>query len=195
MRLVRSLALAAVTLPLATAVWASPANYKIDPSHTVLGFWVTHIGYAKTFGQFTEVEGGFTFDEETKTLSDVNVTVPTASVSTHHAARDGHVKNADFLDVGSHPTMTFTATSGEVTGERTGTVTGELTLLGISKPVTLDVVWNKSGPYPFGHKKHTMGISATGTIKRSDFGMTYALGGIVGDEIEIVIEMEAIQQD
>ncbi|MEM7505682.1 MAG: YceI family protein, partial [Pseudomonadota bacterium] len=86
----------------------------------------------------------------------------------------------------------FTANGGEVTGEGTGTVTGDLTLLGVTKPVTLDVTLNKTGPYPFGHKKKTMGISARGMVKRSDFGMTYALGGIVGDEVEIVIEMEAI---
>ncbi|MEM9045297.1 MAG: YceI family protein [Pseudomonadota bacterium] len=174
---------------------AQPATYKIDPAHTTVGFWVMHIGYAKTFGQFTEVEGSYVFDEETKTLSDVSVSVPTASVFTANDARDGHVKNADFLDVGKFPAMTFTATGGEVTGDRQGTVTGDLTLLGVTKPVTLDVTWNKSGAYPFGHKKHTMGVSARGMVKRSDFGMTYALGGIVGDEVEIVIEMEAIRED
>ncbi|MEM0922137.1 MAG: YceI family protein [Pseudomonadota bacterium] len=180
---------------LAGAAAAAPAKYEIDPSHTVLGFWVSHIGYAKTWGQFTEVTGSFVFDDETQTLTDLSVSVPTASVNTHHAARDGHVKNADFLDVGEHPEMTFTATGGAVTGENTGTVTGELTLLGVTKPVTLDVTLNKIGDYPFGHKKETMGISARGLVKRSEFGMTYALGGIVGDEVEIVVEMEAIKAE
>ncbi|MEM1275053.1 MAG: YceI family protein [Pseudomonadota bacterium] len=174
---------------------AQPATYKLDPAHTTIGFWIMHIGYAKTFGQFTEVEGSYVFDEEARTLSDVSVTVPTASVFTANKARDGHVKNADFLDVGQFPEMTFTASGGEVTGDQTGTVTGDLTLLGVTKPITLDVTWNKSAPYPFGHKKHTMGVSARGVVKRSEFGMTYALGGIVGDEVEIVIEMEAIREE
>ncbi|MEL6476734.1 MAG: YceI family protein [Pseudomonadota bacterium] len=189
-------ALAGLGLSLvAGAALAAPAKYEIDPSHTTLGFWVSHIGYAKTWGQFTEVSGSFVYDDETQTLTDLSVTVPTASVNTHHEARDGHVKNADFLDVGAHPQMTFTATGGEVTGDNTGKVTGDLTLLGITKPVTLDVTLNKVGPYPFGHKKETMGISARGTVKRSEFGMTYALGGIVGDEVEIVVEMEAIKAE
>ncbi|MEM8793104.1 MAG: YceI family protein [Pseudomonadota bacterium] len=173
---------------------AQPATYKIDPAHTVVGFWVMHIGFARTFGQFTEVSGSFVFDEETQTLSDVNVTVPTASVFTNHDARDGHVKNADFLNVSAFPEMTFTATGGEVTGENKGTVTGDLTLLGVTQPITLDVTLNKSGVYPFGHKQQTLGISGRGVVKRSNFGMTYALGGIVGDEVEVIIEMEAIKQ-
>ena len=179
----------------AAPAMAEPVAYRIDPAHTTLGFWVMHIGYAKTWGQFSDVSGGFTYDAEAKALSDLSVTVPTASVNTNHDARDGHVKNADFLDVGAFPQMTFTAIGGEVTGENTGKVTGELTLLGVTQPVTLDVVLNKVGPYPFGHKKETMGISARGMVKRSAFGMTYALGGIVGDEVEIVVEMEAIRAE
>ena len=174
---------------------AQPASYEIDPAHTTLGFWVMHIGYARTWGQFTEVAGSFVYDAETQALSDLKVVVPTGSVSTNHEARDGHVKNADFLDVGQFPEMTFVATASEVTGQSTGKVTGDLTLLGVTKPVTLDVTLNKTGPYPFGHKKETIGVSARGLVKRSEFGMTYALGGIVGDEVEIVVEMEAIRAE
>lgn len=185
--------LAGVILSLAAQpLWAEPQRFEIDPAHTTLGFWVMHIGYARTWGQFTDVSGSFVYDDAAQSLSDLTVTVPTASVSTNHEARDGHVKNKDFLHVTEHPKMTFTATGGEVTGERTGKVTGDLTLLGVTRSVTLDVTLNKTGPYPFGHKKETMGISARGVVKRSDFGMTYALGGIVGDEVEIVVEMEAI---
>ncbi|MEM6905391.1 MAG: YceI family protein [Pseudomonadota bacterium] len=191
----RPIALAAALLTLALPAHAAPERFTIDPAHTTVGFWVKHIGYAKTWGQFREVEGGFTFDRDAMTLGEVEVSIPTASVTTMHNARDGHVKNADFLDVSEHPMMTFTATGGEVTGENTGTVTGDLTMLGITKPVTLDVTLNKIGPYPFGHKKETMGVSARGTVNRSEFGMTYALGGIVGDEVEIVIEMEAILEE
>ena len=189
-------AAAGLVLSLAAApALAEPHRYEIDPSHATVGFWVMHIGYARTWGQFTEVSGGYTYNAETQELSDLKVTVPTASVSTHHEARDGHVKNADFLNVSEYPEMTFTASGGEVTSDNTGKVTGDLTLLGVTKPVTFDVTLNKTGAYPFGHKKQTMGVSARSTIKRSDFGMTYALGGIVGDEVEVVIEIEAIQQD
>lgn len=188
--------LAGCVLAIAAPVaMAETHRYTIDPTHTTVGFWVKHIGFAKTWGQFTEVAGTYNFDETSNTLTDLKVVVPTASVFTNDDARDGHVKNDDFLDVADHPEMTFVATSAEVTGDNAGKVTGDLTLLGVTQPVTLDVTLNKSDVYPFGHKKHTMGVSARGVVKRSDFGMTYALGGIVGDEVEIVIEMEAIREE
>lgn len=182
---------AALTVSMAQA---APATYKIDPDHAAIAFMVDHIGYAKVLGQFLTTEGEFVFDEETRELGSVSVTVDTASVFTNHDARDDHVRSKDFLDAKTNPAITFTADGGTIKGDRTGQVTGDLTIRGVTKPVTLDVVWNKSDVYPFGHKKHTLGVSARGTIKRSDFDMTYAQGGIVGDEVELIIEIEAIQQ-
>lgn len=188
-------AFAAVLSLSAPAAEAEMARYEIDPSHTTVAFLVAHIGYAKTLGVFRQVGGAFDFDPEAKALGDVTVTVDAASVWTNDDRRDGHVRNKDFLHVDAHPEIVFTATGGEVTGESTGRVSGDLTILGVTHPITLDVTLNKIGDYPFGHGKETVGVSARGTVVRSQYGMTYALGGIVGDEVELMIEMEAIRAD
>lgn len=178
-----------------SAAFAAPKTYTIDPDHALVAFKVDHIGYAKILGQFLTVEGQFVFDEEAKDLGVVSVDVDAGSVFSNHKARDNHIKGKDFLWSEKTPMITFRAEGGTVKSENSGTVTGDLTIRGETKPITLDVVLNKAGPYPFGHKKQTLGISASATIKRSDWGMTYALGGIVGDEVELIIEIEAIQQD
>ena len=171
---------------------AQPARYELDPAHTTVAFLVEHIGYAKTLGQFLRASGGYTFDADAGALSSLRVVVATESVDTHHEARDGHLKSGDFLDSESHPEMTFTADSAQRTGERTFAVAGELTLLGTTRPLTLHATLNKSAPYPIGDRAEVMGVSARGTLKRSEFGMTYGVdGGLVGDEVEIVIEVEA----
>ncbi|MEO0992702.1 MAG: YceI family protein [Pseudomonadota bacterium] len=183
------------SLPLTAPATANAATWKIDPSHVAVAFTVSHIGFADTLGLFREVEGTIEYDEETQTLGAVNVSIDAASVWSNHEKRDDHIRNADFLDVKNHPEITFVATGSEQTSENTGTVSGDLTVLGVTKPVTLDVTLNKIGEYPFGHKKRVIGASVTGTIKRSEFGMTYALGGIVGDEVDVAIEIEAIIED
>ena len=118
-----------------------------------------------------------------------------ASVWTNDERRDNHVRAGDFLDVEAHPDIVFRANGGEASSDTGGTVTGELTVLGVTQPLTLDVTLNKVAAYPFGHEQETIGVSARGTVKRSEFGMTYALGGIVGDEVELIIEVEAIRQE
>lgn len=191
----RFLFAALLAMALVPAAHAAPRTYDIDPDHAAIAFKVDHIGYAKTLAQFLTTEGHFVFDEETRTLGAVTVDVDANSVFSNHKRRDEHIRNKDFLDAGKHPLITFRANGGEATGETTGKVTGDLTIRGVTRPVTLDVVLNKAGPYPFGHKKHTLGISARAIIKRSEWGMTYALGGIVGDEVELIMEIEAIQRD
>ena len=173
---------------------AAPAEYRIDPEHLAIGFLVDHIGYARVLGQFLEARGSFVFDEETRTLSDLEVTIAADSVFTNHTDRDGHLRGDDFLAVDDHPTIAFVGRSAEATGPRTGRVTGDLTILGVTNPVTLDVTWNKSGPYPFGDT-YVLGVSASTVVQRSAFGMTYAVdNGWVGDDVEVVIELEAIRQ-
>ncbi len=173
---------------------AAPEAYEIDPAHLSIGFLVHHIGYADTLGMFLEGAGRFTFDAEARTLSDLTVTIRADSVFTNHERRDGHLRGGDFLDVETHPEITFVGTGAEPTGERTGRVTGDLTILGVTQPVTLDVTWNKSGPYPFGNS-YAIGISARTVVQRSAFGMTYAVdNGWVGDEVAVIIELEAIRQ-
>ena len=183
----------ASVLAVATPALADKALYQLDDTHTAIYFTVDHIGYSKTLGIFTGLEGTFMYDTDTQELSDVNVTIQADSVNTFHQARDGHVKNKDFLHVSAHPTITFTATEGAPESDTAGTVTGELTILGVTQPVTLEVTLNKVGDYPFGHKREVLGLSMTTSIMRSDFGMMYAVeNGLVGDQVDITIETEAM---
>lgn len=177
------------------AAKADTATYAIDPEHVVIGFTIMHAGYAKVLGHFAEVEGSFTYNDETQELSDVSVTIEAASVDTFLEKRDEHVRSADFLDAEAHPQITFTASGGTPSSETTGTVTGDLTIRGVTQPVTLDVTLNQIADYPCCHGKETIGISATTTIQRSAFGSTYALPVFVGDDVDIMLEFEAIRQD
>ena len=191
----RALAAAALALA-ASGAAAAPERYEIDPEHTVVSFLVGHVGYASVLGVFLDLEGGFTYDRETRELSDLEVRVATESVETFHEERDEHVRAGDFLDVEAHPVMSFTAEGGEPASDTEGTVTGELTLLGETRPLTLDVTLNKAEDYPFGHGRFTLGLSARGSLKRSDWGMTYAVdNGLVDDEVRLVIETEALRVD
>ncbi|MEM7743231.1 MAG: YceI family protein [Pseudomonadota bacterium] len=185
----------ALSLTVAAPTKAEQHTYDIDPEHASIAFLVDHIGYARLLGQFLTTEGSFVYNEETRELGEVSVTIDAASVFSNHERRDNHIRNQDFLDVGEHPAITFTASGGEATGDTTGKVMGDLTIRGVTQPVTLDVTLNRAAPYPFGHKRQTLGISARATILRSDFGMTYALPDLVGDEVELLIEIEAIQQE
>ncbi|MEL7164843.1 MAG: YceI family protein [Pseudomonadota bacterium] len=181
---------------LATPSFADMARYDLDPSHTAVYFTVTHIGYSRTLGIFTDLEGGFSYDVDNRELGPVAVSIDAASVNTFNNARDKHVKNRDFLHVSQHPEITFVANGGTAKGADRGTVTGDLTILGVTQPVTLDVTLNKVADYPFGHKRETLGLSMSTTIKRSDFGMMYAVdNGLVGDEVTINIETEAIKAE
>ncbi|MBK1697570.1 YceI family protein [Rhodovibrio salinarum] len=174
---------------------AEPRQYQVDPEHFAIVFMVHHLGLADTVGMFREASGSFTYDAEAQTLSDVEITVQTDSVFTNHEARDNHLRGTDFLNVQEYPTMTFTADEAEVTGENSGKIHGELTLLGETHPLTLDVTYEGGRTYPFGDGHYAIGISARGTVQRSEYGMTYAVdNGLVGDEIELIIEFEGIRQ-
>lgn len=173
---------------------AEPARYELDPAHTTIAFLVDHVGYAATLGLFAQVEGGFTYDTETQELSDVTVTVATNSVETLNDARDEHVNSADFLASAAHPDMVFTATGGTPTDATSGTVAGDLTLRGETRPLTLDVTLNKAEAYPFGHRRFTLGLTVRGSLNRSDWGMDYGVAnGLVGDEVTLIIETEAMR--
>jgi len=181
------LILAAVPVSAALA-----ADYKFDSAHTNILFFVDHLGFAKSYGEFHEFDGGFTFDPENVESSSVNVTIETASIDMGSEKWDAHMKNADFFDVENYPEMTFKSTEIEKTGENTGKLTGDLTLLGVTRPVTLDVTYNSTGVHPYS-KNTVAGFSATGPLVRSNWGMKYGLPGI-GDEIELRIEVEGIQE-
>ena len=196
----RSVSLAALTalLLLQTGGRADAdfARYEIDPAHFSIGFLVHHIGYADTLGMFLEGGGSFAFDETAPAVKDIEVTIEAESVFTNHDKRDDHVRGGDFLDADDHSEIRFVGKEAKPTGENTGLISGDLTLRGVTQPVTLEVTLNKIGDYPFGDgPPYVVGISARTTIKRSDFGMTYAVeNGWVGDEVQVMLEFEAIRQ-
>lgn len=174
---------------------AEPERFVLDDSHLSIGFIAGHAQYAGVLGQFTEASGEFVYDEANQVLHSGRVEVQAASVFSGHERRDNHVRNADFLHVDRHPQIVFEATEFQPASENTGQLIGELTILGVTQPLTLDVVINRRAPHPIGGAD-TLGASARGTLLRSAFGMDYALeGDLVGDEVELIIEFEAIQSD
>ncbi|MGM0560330.1 MAG: YceI family protein [Pseudomonadota bacterium] len=191
---VTAMAAFAATAAFSLDALAAPEEYKLDPAHTYVVFKVDHIGYSQAIGRFNEVEGSFVFDEEEPSISDLNVTIQAESVDTNHEERDEHLRSGDFLDVENHPEITFVMTGSEQTDDRTGKIMGDLTILDTTREVTLDVTWNASKPYPFG-ENYVTGASASTSINRSDFGMNYGVeGGMIGDSVDIEIEIEAIRQ-
>ncbi|MGM0982245.1 MAG: YceI family protein [Pseudomonadota bacterium] len=186
------LTLGALSIPSAVA---EPRTYEIDPEHFSIGFLTEHVGYADTLGMFLEGRGEFVYDEQTRQLHSGTVEIRTDSVFTNHEERDNHLRSNDFLDADRYSTIVFEVTGFEAHSDSEGTLEGELTLLGETRPVTLDVTLNKADVYPFGHGQHTLGLSARTTIARSEWGMTYGVdNGMVGDEVELILELEAIRQ-
>lgn len=163
--------------------------YTLENPHTQIAFSVSHLGFSHSYGKFLDYDGRIEFDRAAPENSKVEVTVQTASVDMGHEKWEDHLKNADFFNVEEFPTMTFKSTGIEVTGDDTAKITGDLTILGVTKPVVLDTTFNKAGKHPFGDK-YMAGFSAVAEIKRSDFGMGYGLPN-VGDEVKIYIEVEA----
>lgn len=177
--------------PAATATQAAPqvrsGNYALDRSHAKIVWSVSHFGFSTYYGEFTDFDARLTLDSANPERSRLNVRVNTPSVATHNDALDAHLKNADFFDVANHPTATFNSTAIRRTGATTAEVTGDFTMLGRTRPLTLNVTFNAAGDNMGG--VYTAGFSATGTIKRSDYGMNYALPA-VGDEIALQISGE-----
>lgn len=185
---------AAMTLSSAAAI-AEPQTYVVDDEHFSMAFEIMHIGYAPVMGMFRDVEGQFDYDEEEKKLTSGKLTFKSKSVFTNHDKRDDHLRNEDFLDSEKFPDITFEVTGFETTGENTGVVTGDLTLLGQTRPVNVNVTLNKSAEYPIGHKEYTLGLSAEATLNRSDWGMTYGIeNDLVGDEVRLRFGLEAIRE-
>ena len=169
---------------------ARAEKYALDPTHTFVVFKITDLGYSHVVGWFTAVAGELTFDPADVTRSALNVTIKTASIDTHFARRNKDLMSPDFLNVAEFPEMTFKSTSVERTGDKKGKVTGELTLLGVTKPVTMDVTFTKVAPNPFHSNTPTAGFEAHTVIKRSEFGMKAEIPNI-GDDVDISIDSQA----
>ena len=192
-KILGALAAAALLATLPAALPAGAAdNLTIDPNHASAHFRVMHIGYSRVQVRFNDVRGNIVFDQADVTKSTVTVVIKTASVDSNHKKRDDHLRSPDFFNAKEFPEIKFVSTRIEKVGAKTGKIHGNLTLLGVTKPVTLDVTFNRMGPNPLpGYNKiMTAGFSASTKIKRSEWGMKYALRGI-GDQIEIWLEVEA----
>jgi polyisoprenoid-binding protein YceI len=171
-------------------------EFAIDNSHTSVIFGVSHMGYSITYGRFNNVSGAFTLDAKGPEASTFQVALDVASIDTNDAKRDEHLKGPDFFNAGEFPVITFKST--KVAPKKTDTgitleVTGDLTLHGVTKPVTLELQKLGEGPGPGGNDFRT-GFSGTAKLKRSDFGMTNMVGP-VGDEVAITISIEGIRKD
>lgn len=170
-------------------------TYVLDPAHTTIGFVARHAMVTKTRGKFEDFEGTITVAENIAD-SKADVTIKSASINTGNDDRDGHVKGDDFFAVEKYPELTFTATSFNVDEAGNGTVTGDLTIKGVTKPVTLDVETEGLAEDPFGNTR--FGFEASTTINRTDFGVNFnaplKTGGVlVSEEIKIELEVSAIK--
>lgn len=180
---------AAIALGAAIALPAGAADsYTVDPGHTYPNFEINHLGFSVMHGRFGATTGKITLDPAAKSGS-IDITIDAASVDTGHAKRDAHLKSEEFFNVAKFPTLTYKATRLKFNGDKLAGADGELTLLGVTRPVPLTVTAFNCGPHPM-NKKPTCGATATATLKRSDFGMT-AYVPKVGDEVKISIEVEA----
>lgn len=175
------------------AASAQIEKYSFDKEHTQIFFTVSHLGFSHSTGSFQEFDGGFTFNKGQPQKSSANVVIKTDSIEMNDGAWNEHLKSKDFFNVAKFPTMTFKSKGIELTGEKTANITGDLTLLGVTKPITLATVFNKADKHPFGDK-YMAGFSATAHVKRSAFGMTYGLP-LVGDDVLIRIEVEGVRDD
>lgn len=177
----------------AQAVSRAPADvragtYVTDPGHTKITWSLTHFGFSTYVGQFSKVAATLKLDPKAPQSADLQVTIDTASVGTLNPALDTHLKAPDFLDVAKFPQATFKSTAVKVTGERTADVTGDLTLHGVTKPVTLQVTFIQGGQNPL-DKKYSLGFQARTVIKRSEFGVK-AYSPAVGEEVTLQIDTE-----
>lgn len=193
MRRFAALALAAAMLPGLAGQAGAADRYKFDPEHTRVLYFVSHFGFSQMKGQFNRFDGDLSFDQKDPAKSTLAVTIYSDSVTMDHAKLDDHLKSKDFFDAGAHPTITFKSSKVEATGPKTGKVTGDLTLLGVTKPVTLAVAFNAEAVHPV-TKATIAGFSATGKLKRSDYGMTFLVPQGIGDEVDIRIETEWVKQ-
>ena len=188
------LSAAALTLmAVPTGAQAEVEKYSFDKAHTQILFFVNHLGFSMSQGEFHDYDGHFTFDRAEPANSSIDVTIQTASIDMDDEKWDAHMKNEDFFNVEKFPAMTFKSTGIEVTGENTANITGDLTILDVTKPVVMAVTHNKSDVHPYSGK-YVAGLSATTTVKRSDFGMTYGVPG-VADEVQVRIEVEGVRED
>lgn len=188
--MLRQFLLASSLAFVASAAVAAPVSYTIDPNHTNVLFTWNHFGYSNPTGNLGGASGTIVFDQKDPSASSVEVTLPVSALDTHVSELDDHLKASDFLDAAKYPTITFKSTKVEkAAGENSFTVTGDLTVHGVTKPVVLAATLNSAEMHPM-KKLPMIGFDATTTIKRSDFGVG-AYVPKVSDELKVRITTEA----
>lgn len=173
------------------------SKWIVDSTHSSIDFTIRHMMIAKVKGTFHTYEAQIEADPTDLTTADIQVTVDLSSIDTRNKDRDAHLRSADFFDVEKHPKMTFHSTRIVKTGDGEYDVTGNLTIRGVTRPETFSVTFEGAGKDPWGNEK--VGFSGQGTIKRSDYGLTYnaalETGGVlIGDEVKVSVEIEASKQ-
>jgi polyisoprenoid-binding protein YceI len=185
-------------LALAAIAGLQAANYEIDSAHSSANFSIRHLMISNVRGQFSKVVGKVQFDPKNLAASSVEATVDVSSVNTREERRDNHLKSADFFDVAKYPSMAFKSTKFEAAGAGKYKVTGNLTLHGVTKPVVLDLT--DVTPETKGMQGEIrIGGQASTKVNRKDFGLTWSKtmdggGAVVGDEVQITLDLELIKK-
>ncbi|WP_454808461.1 YceI family protein [Paraburkholderia fungorum] len=168
-----------------------PGHYELDPDHTSITFDIDHFKYSRFTMRFDRKQGQLDWNEGGLDRSSATVTIDAASIDTNVPLLDKMVKSASMLDVSRYPEVRFTSTRFERTGESRGTLTGDLTIHGVTQPVTLDVTFNGFAPDPL-TKKDTLGFSADGNFSRAKFGLATWYPA-VGDDIHVRVQAEFVK--
>lgn len=184
----------AVVLAMPVAAFAAPENYTVDPLHSSVNFSVDHLGLTNIYGRFNKFTGTFSMDKAAKTGT-LDASVDTVSIDTNEndkgsraRSRDEHLRSADFFNAAEFPKMTFKSTKVAFSGDNPSAIEGNLTLLGVTHPLTLTIERFKCNPAS-GNAKERCGGVAVGKLKRSDYGMKRGVPSI-GDEITLVLAFE-----
>lgn len=181
----------AIAATLSSIAYAEPETYNIEPTHSMPRFEYSHLGYSIQLSRFDKTSGTITIDRIKRTGS-VDVTIDAKSVNTGMALFNEHIQAEDLFDTAKYPTITYKSNKVKFDGDKVVSVDGDLTVKGVTKPVTLTVNSFLCMPHPM-VKKEACGATATAKIKRSDFGVSKGVP-YVGDEITLTIPVEAIKQ-
>ncbi|XOZ35000.1 YceI family protein [Halomonadaceae bacterium KBTZ08] len=176
------------------ALAADPSGtYAFDREgqHQFIQFRISHLGFSTLYGRFNDFDGSFKYDAENPEQSSVSVTVDTSSVDSNHSERDKHLRSDDFLNVSKYPEATFESTDVEMKGEDSATVTGDLTLHGVTREVDLDMELINHGKDPWGN--YRMGFEGTTTLTLDNFGIDYDLGP-EAEQVTLMLSVEGVRQ-
>lgn len=187
----RKYAIALTLASIATSAFAVPETFDIDPAHTAPRFEYSHFGYSNQLHSFDKTSGKIVFDRTAKTGS-VDITIDAKSVNTGFPLFNEHIQGEDFFDTAKYPTITFKSTAVKFAGDKPVTVEGNLTIKGVTKPVTLTVTSFQAMPHPM-MKKDAIGANANAKIKRSEFNMG-KFAPYVSDDVTLIIGVEAIKE-